>query len=128
MSLLTSLTSGITTNFDPAQVIIPPSDGEWKTNQSILTITATDSMLLGTYNLTVYADFGAVTNQVNITLTITERENGYTPVGGYSVDTSPSHATENTLIISVLSAPDMISLHVSRRKRRRCMVPEDYRR
>jgi len=78
--------SGVSTSFNPQQVILPPSGGEWNSNQSILTINAGISAVPGTYSLTVYADFGVFTRNVGIALTITGDQQPDTTVGGYIED------------------------------------------
>ena len=83
VDLSASSISGVFTNFDPQQVTLPPSEGEWNSNQSILTIGAGVFAVPGTYNLTVYADFGVVTLNVSIALTITGDQQPDTIVGGY---------------------------------------------
>jgi len=74
---------GISTDFNPQQVILPSSEGEWNSNQSILTIGAGVFAVPGTYNLTVYADFDGATMNVSIALTITGDQQPNTIVGGY---------------------------------------------
>jgi hypothetical protein len=67
-------------------VILPPSESGWSSVQSILTINAGISAVPGTYNLTVYADFGITTRNVSIALTITGDQPPDTTVGGYIED------------------------------------------
>jgi hypothetical protein len=81
VDLSASSIGGVTTTYDPQQVTIPPSGGEWHYNQSTLTISAGGSATPGVYVLTVYADFGITTLNVNITLTILESSRRNT-VGG----------------------------------------------
>lgn len=91
VDLSASSISGVSTGFDPQQVIIPPSEGgEWNNNQSTLTISVSSSATPGVYNLTVYADFDPFgTLNVNITLTILSSEYESVVVGGYVLDSNP---------------------------------------
>jgi len=109
VNLSASSLSGISTNFNPQQVTIPTSypSEEWNSNQSTLTITVSHTATPGVYTLTVYADFGLVTRNVTITLTIEsgtfesdEHEN--VTVGGYIVDSNTSEIT--TGIITLMMA------------------------
>jgi len=86
VDLSASSINGVSTNFNPQQVILPPSQGEWNSNQSILTINAGIFAVPGTYNLTVYADFGIITRNVSIALTITDDQQLNITVGGYIED------------------------------------------
>jgi len=74
--------SGVVTDLDPQQVIIPPSLGEWHYNQSTLTISSNINAAPGIYTLTVYADFGTTVKNVNITLTILPAGQRNMTVGG----------------------------------------------
>jgi hypothetical protein len=87
VDLSASSISGVSTSFNPQQVILPPSEGEWSSVQSILTINAGISAVPGMYSLTVYADFGIPgTRSVSIALTITGDQQPDTTVGGYIED------------------------------------------
>jgi hypothetical protein len=86
VDLSASSINGVSANFNPQQVMLPPSEGEWNSNQSILTIDAGVSAVPRTYNLTVYADFGDITRSVSIALTITGDQQPDTTVGGYIED------------------------------------------
>lgn len=86
VDLSASSINGVSTSFNPQQVILPPSGAEWNSNQSILTINAGISAVPGTYSLTVYADFGIITRNVSIALTITGDQQPDTTVGGYIED------------------------------------------
>jgi hypothetical protein len=81
VNLSASSISGVSTDFDPQPVNIPPSGGQWHYNLSTLTISAGGSATPGVYDLTVYADFGITIRNVTITLTILGSE-GDTVVGG----------------------------------------------
>jgi len=93
VDLSASSISGVSTNFNPAHVIIPTGPEEWHHNHSILTISVGDSATPGVYNLTVHADFGILERDLNITLTIQEGQHGgddgdrdgSKPVGGIIV-------------------------------------------
>jgi len=109
VNLSASSLSGASSNFNPQQVIIPTSfpSGEWKSNQSILTITVSHTATPGIYTLTVYADFPGITRNTTITLTIEsgasesdELEN--VTVGGYIVDSDTSEMT--TWIVALTMA------------------------
>jgi hypothetical protein len=109
VNLSASSISGASTNFNPQQVTIATSfpSGDWKSNQSILTITVSHAATPGAYTLTVYADFPTITRNATITLTIEsgasesdEHEN--VTVGGYIVDSNTSEMT--TGIITMMTA------------------------
>jgi hypothetical protein len=89
VDLSASSVAGVTTTFDPQQVIMPPSVGEWHSNQSTLIISAGGSAISGVYVLTVYADFGLETLNVNITLTILETGGRNTVGGRIASDDNP---------------------------------------
>jgi len=117
VNLSASSLSGVSTNFDPQQVTIPPSwpSGEWKSNQSILTITVSPTATPGVYTLTVYASFPSITKNATITLTIGRGAEGNNhenvTVGGYVVDSNntPEITTEIiTLMIAVIIAVPII--------------------
>lgn len=91
VDLSASSIGGVSTDFDPAHVIVPTGPPEeWHHNHSLLTISVSDAATPGVYNLTIYADFGSPERALNITLTIQERHGGdgeimrleTTPVGG----------------------------------------------
>jgi len=117
VNLSASSLSGVSTNFNPQQVTIPTSfpSGDWKSNQSILTITVSHAANPGVYTLTVYADFPTITRNATITLTIEsgasesdEHEN--VTVGGYVVDSNTSEITTGitTLMIAIIIAVPII--------------------
>jgi hypothetical protein len=117
VNLSASSLSGVSTNFDPQQVTIPPSwpSGEWKSNQSILTITVSPTATPGVYTLTVYASFPFITKNATITLTIGRGAEGdkheNVTVGGYVLDSNntPEITTEIiTLMIAVIIAVPII--------------------
>lgn len=90
VDLSASTINGISTLFDPDQVTIQPSNGEWHQNESTLTISVDSSATPGVMNLTVTADFGLLSRTVNITLTIEGGGSMEEPVGGMIVqDASP---------------------------------------
>jgi hypothetical protein len=104
VDLSASSIGGVTTNFNPQQVTIPPSGGEWHYNQSTLTISASGSATPRVYTLTVYANFGVGTPNVNITLTILGSGYGNIIVGGYiAPDAQPTMLAPNMTLIGFVA-------------------------
>lgn len=124
-NLSASSLSEVSTSFNPQQVIIPtsfPSD-EWNSNQSILAITVSHAASLGVYTLTVYADFGLVTRNATITITIESgvpdgngREN--VTVGGYIVDSNTSEMIRGIVTLMVATIITVPIVKYSRKTRR----------
>jgi hypothetical protein len=125
VSLSASSLGGVSTDFNPQQVIVLssfPSD-EWNSNQSILAITVSHAASPGVYSLTVYADFGLVTRNATITLTIESGvygRDGYedVTVGGYIVDSDTSEVTRGIVALMVAMIITVPIVKYSRKTRR----------
>lgn len=113
--------SGVSTDFNPQQVILPPSEGEWNSNQSILTISASGSAAPGIYDLTVYADFGVTNRNVTITLTILGSQQENITVGGYVLDSPSSELVDGriilTAVVAVIATVPVVVYHKKTRQR-----------
>ncbi|RLI16375.1 hypothetical protein DRO44_05280, partial [Candidatus Bathyarchaeota archaeon] len=110
--------TGVSTNFNPQQVIIQPSSGEWNSNQSTLTITVSHAANPGVYTLTVYADFGVIIQNVNITLTIESGGYENVTVGGHVVD---SNMLEITTGIIMLVVAVLITVSIIKYGKKHCI-------
>ena len=119
VDLSASSISGVSTDFNPPQVMLPPSQGEWNSNQSVLTISASGSAVPGVYNLTVYADFGLITLNVTIALTILGGQQENVTVGGYLLDSSSSELVDGRVILATVVAMIVIVPLVVYRKKTR---------
>lgn len=118
VNLSASSITGVSTNFNPQQVIIQPSSGEWNSNQSTLTITVSHAANPGVYTLTVYADFGVIIQNVNITLTIESGGYENVAVGGHVVD---SNMLEITTGIIMLVVAVLITVSIIKYGKKHCI-------
>ncbi len=102
VTLSASSISGVSTDFNPPVVIIPPRGGDWRSNQSTLTISASGSAPLGVFDLLVSADFGIAVCNVTIMVTIfgSQRET----VGGCIEDPDLSVTLRDWAIPSAIAA------------------------